>query len=239
MRIQAFLLTALLVAAAFAAPTIKLYRNETEVKYFHPQDHKLAFKADLGSMKLGQTKIKWKFLAVEVASGENGLIKEVEASGMVANQATGSLSLPSDWPYGNYKVELYVNGKLVATQPYVVSPEVKDLKATAHALFADDGKGGRGARLESFTPANHKQHFGVQVNGFFMGKAEAHWKFIAVDTPVGKNQLITEMKSDVSNTPGDTLTAHVELPQDWPVGKYRAEVSLNGRPLDTINYEVK
>ncbi len=239
MRNPTLLIVALLLATALAAPTIKLYRNESEVKFFHPQDHKLVFKADLGGMKLGQTKIKWKFIAVEVASGDNGLIKEVEASGMVANQATGSLTLPSDWPYGNYKAELYVNDKLVATQPYVVSPEVKDLKATAHAIFADDGKGGRGARVESFKPANHKQHFGVQVNGFLMGKAEAHWTFIAVDTAAGKNQKITEMKSDVSNTPGDTLTAHVELPQDWPVGKYRAEVTLNGRPLDAINYEVK
>lgn len=239
MRSKTLLLTALLLAAAFAAPTIKLLRNETEVKFFHPQDHSLFFKADLGTMKLGQTRIKWKFIAVEVAGGENGLIKEVEASSLMANHATGSLSLPRDWPYGNYKAELYVDDKLVATQPYIVSPEVKDLKATAHALFADDGKGGRGARVDSFKPANHRLHFGVQVNGFFMGKAEAHWTFVALDTAVGKNQKITEMKSDVSNTPGDTLTAQVELPNDWPVGTYRAEVTLNGRPLDSIPFEVK
>ena len=234
-----YLLLLLLFSVSLAAPGIQLLVGGKEVSFFRPTDHTLNFRVDLSTLKLGQTKAKWRFLAVETASGDKGLIKEAETSGLVTSQVDGTLTLPRDWPYGSYKAELYLNGKLHGTYPYIVSPAVDELKARGHGLFLDNGKGELGKKVEHFTPKDHMQHFAVGINGFVMGKAKVARTFVAVDTSQGKNQTITTLEKDVSNFQGDTLTSHIELPRDWPTGKYRAEVTLNGRALDKIDYEVK
>ncbi|HEV8635389.1 MAG TPA: hypothetical protein VG370_14275 [Chloroflexota bacterium] len=87
------------------------------------------------------------------------------------------------------------------------------------AFMRDDG-GKPGATVTSFKPSDHILHAQAKLNQTttnFNGKIA----WVAVDTEAGAGIPITE--TNVSGLAANTISSKLELPQDWPVGKYRVD----------------
>jgi hypothetical protein len=104
------------------------------------------------------------------------------------------------------------------------------------ALMRDDGNGEPGDVVQSFTPADRKMHFEVKTTGLLSPGSKVKWVFAAVDTTEGKNLQITTVETDV--LVANNLTATLTLDRDWPVGTYKADVTINGEPLTIVNFTV-
>jgi hypothetical protein len=103
-------------------------------------------------------------------------------------------------------------------------------------LRQDNGSGAAGDEVKSFKPTDHVQYFDVQLSGFLKQGSVVKWIFTAVDTTAGKDIKITEV--DVNVLLGNNLTAHLSMDKDFPVGTYKADILVDGKPLGTINYTV-
>lgn len=103
-------------------------------------------------------------------------------------------------------------------------------------LMRDNGSGEPGDVVQNFTPSDHNMHFEVKTTGLLSPGSKVKWVFTAVDTTEGKNIQITTFELDVLIA--NDLTATLTLDRDWPVGSYKADVSVNGTPLTTVNFTV-
>lgn len=65
------------------------------------------------------------------------------------------------------------------------------------------------------------------------GKLGVKW------THVDSNQTVTEETRDVNLTGMGTTEFHIAKPDGWPKGKYKVEVSLDGAPVQTREFEVR
>lgn len=230
---------------ALAAPTVKsieLLKDDAgkpgaAVPYFKPSDRVMHFKAQLESLQ-GSTKAKWVFTGLETEAGKNIKITEAEASSLIANTIDGTLKLPRDWPFGTYQAELFVNGSSLKKQKFYVTPAPAELKVKSTALFSDkDGKADR--QVKTFSPKQHKLHFEATLNGLMIDKCDVKWRYMVVKSDAGANREITTADASFQNSAVNNLTGHVSLPRDWPKGSYRADVTLNGRPLTSIPFTVQ
>jgi hypothetical protein len=110
------------------------------------------------------------------------------------------------------------------------------VQVESYKLFQDDGSGAKGPEVTSFTAADHTQYFEVKLTGFLKPGANVKWVFTAVDTTAGKDIKITEVEFKV--VVGNTLDANLKMDKDFPVGTYKAEITVDGQPLGTIDYSV-
>ena len=110
------------------------------------------------------------------------------------------------------------------------------VKIDSYKLLKDDGNGQAGDEVQSFTVADQKQYFDVQLTDFLKTGSVVKWVFTAVDTSGGKNITITEVNTKVFVA--NRLTANLSLGTDFPVGKYKADITVDGKPLGTIEYLV-
>jgi hypothetical protein len=76
----------------------------------------------------------------------------------------------------------------------------------------------------------------VQLTAFLKVGSVVNWVFTAVDTTAGKDIKITEVNTNV--TVANHLNANLSLNKDFPVGSYKADISVDGKPLGTIEYTV-
>jgi len=65
------------------------------------------------------------------------------------------------------------------------------------------------------------------------GKLSAKW------THVDSNQTVAEESKDFAFAGPGTTTFHITKPDNWPPGKYKVEVSLDGAVVNTTEFEVK
>jgi|SRR5437588_4727112 len=88
---------------------------------FSPTDHTVYCIAELNKIAKG-TQIKFTWVAVDVQGEEKGSkIKDVDyTTGSLENIVKAHLALPQDWPTGQYKVEVYINGDLAQSINYSV-----------------------------------------------------------------------------------------------------------------------
>lgn len=130
-------------------------------------------------------------------------------------------------------------GQPLATEAATEAPASSgsDINVTEVHLYRDDGFGEAGEEVEDFRPGDHKMHFELVADNLPSGET-TKWVFTAVDTEAGKN---IEVASDETGEilAADQLTAYVELPNDWPIGTYKAEVYVGDELIYTIDYEVK
>jgi hypothetical protein len=54
-----------------------------------------------------------------------------------------------------------------------------------------------------------------------------------------EHQLVNEMSETIAPSGPAATEFHISKPSPWPVGKYRVEVSLNGDPAGTREFEVR
>ncbi len=94
-----------------------------------------------------------------------------------------------------------------------------------------------GERVTHFAPGDRKIYCVVDLN---MAKVDTKVRFIwkAVDVEGADNG---EFKTiDYLTKPQEgRVNGHVSLPRDWPKGKYRVEVYINGELGKTIDYTIE
>ena len=117
------------------------------------------------------------------------------------------------------------------------SSDTSAITIDSYKLLKSDSSGSAaGDEVKSFKPSDRAQYFDVQLNNFLKQGSKVKWVFTAVDTTAGKDVKITEVEIQVLL--GNHLTSHLNLDKDFPVGTYKADITLDGRPLGTINYTV-
>lgn len=60
----------------------------------------------------------------------------------------------------------------------------------------------------------------------------AKWTF-------GDGQLVDESSQSIAPTGGAVTTFHIAKPDGWPVGKYKVDITLDGNPVASQEFEVK
>jgi hypothetical protein len=116
------------------------------------------------------------------------------------------------------------------------SPAASDIKIESYKLSQDNGSGKAGDEVKSFKPSDHVQYFDVQLTDFLKAGSVVKWVFTAVDTSAGKNLKITEVETKV--VVANHLNSQLSLDKDFPTGSFKADISVDGTPIGTIDYTV-
>lgn len=104
-------------------------------------------------------------------------------------------------------------------------------------MAKDDGNGAPGDETESFAASDKTVHCVATLK---QAKAGTQMKFSwwIVDADGSKNQKIKEI--DYSTKPLENIVhGHLTLPSNWPIGKYKCQVYVNGDLDKTIHYTVE
>jgi hypothetical protein len=91
-----------------------------ETTSFAPDDRTIHCVVKLKEAKRG-TAMKFSWWIVDADGSKNQKIKDIDyTTRTLENIVHGHLSLPQDWPAGQYKVQVYVNGDLDRTITYAI-----------------------------------------------------------------------------------------------------------------------
>ena len=104
-------------------------------------------------------------------------------------------------------------------------------------MAKDDGNGAPGDETDSFEPGDRTIHC---VTTLKEAKSGTQMKFSwwIVDADGTKNKKIKDI--DYSTRALENIVhGHLTLPQDWPVGKYKVQIYVNGDLDRTLFYSVK
>ncbi len=88
-----------------------------------------------------------------------------------------------------------------------------------------------------FKPEDHIFHTVINLNNPTAG-TKVRTVYIAVDAEGAKNQEIVQVEYQVK-TVEDIVHASAELPNDWPVGTYKADIYLNDKLDRSLDFSVK
>ena len=105
------------------------------------------------------------------------------------------------------------------------------------ALYADDGSGGEGEKVESFKLTDNPQHFKAHMSEF-EGGTRLKFVFTAVNAGGEKNLKILEKEMETSSLENE-MTCKLKMANPFPKGDYKAEVYVNGKLSKTVNYKVQ
>ncbi len=87
---------------------------------FSPSDHKVHVVITLNKAKAG-TQVRAIWIAANVAGETNKQLKSLDYTTNSAEKTiSGYLRWPQDWPTGDYRVEIYINGVLDKTINYTI-----------------------------------------------------------------------------------------------------------------------
>ncbi|MFN2576139.1 MAG: hypothetical protein ABR607_00445 [Pyrinomonadaceae bacterium] len=88
---------------------------------FEPSDSKIHCVITLNKAKAG-TKIKTVWIAVDVAGSKNDELKTLDyTTNSFEKNIAGYITWKGDWPKGQYRLEVYINGYLDKTIDYTVA----------------------------------------------------------------------------------------------------------------------
>jgi hypothetical protein len=104
-------------------------------------------------------------------------------------------------------------------------------------MAKDNGRGAPGSETDSFSPDDRTIHCVVKLKEAKAGtKMQFSWWI--VDAEGTKNQKIKDI--DYSTRALENIVhGHLSLPQDWPQGKYKVQVFVNGDLDKTLAYNVE
>lgn len=93
-----------------------------------------------------------------------------------------------------------------------------------------------GEAVTSFSPTDRTFHAAIELNRIETGlTAKTVWT--AVETTGGQNVEIAQ--KEFSGLAVNIIKAQVELPRDWPAGKYKLDIYLNGTIAKTVEFNVQ
>lgn len=102
-------------------------------------------------------------------------------------------------------------------------------------MAKDNGSGDPGDTTDEFGPADRTIHCVVKLRESKPG-TKMRYSWWIVDADGSKNEKIKDL--DYTTRAEEVIHGHLTLPQDWPVGKYKVEVYVNGNLEKTVGYVV-
>ena len=104
-------------------------------------------------------------------------------------------------------------------------------------MAKDDGHGAPGDETESFAPGDRTVHCVATLKE---SKAGTQMKFAwwIVDAGGSTNEKFKEIDY-TTNPKEDKIHGHLTAPKDWPKGKYKVQVFVNGDLDKTVAYEIE
>jgi hypothetical protein len=103
--------------------------------------------------------------------------------------------------------------------------------------MAKDKNGDPGEETTSFAPSDRMIHCVIALNKAKKG-TEVRFIWKIVDVEGSKNEDIKTIDYTTKSFE-NKVHGHLNLPRDWPVGKYRVEVYINGNLDKTIDYTIE
>ena len=104
-------------------------------------------------------------------------------------------------------------------------------------MAKDDGSGKPGARTNKFETSDRTIHCVVTLNEAKAG-TDLKFSWWIVDADGTQNQKIKDIDY-VTKTLENVIRGHLSLPQDWPTGKYKVQIYINGNLDRTVPYTVQ
>jgi hypothetical protein len=107
----------------------------------------------------------------------------------------------------------------------------------AELHMAKDNNGEPGDETETFSPGDRTIHCVAKLNSSKSG-TKINFAWWVVEAEGSKNDKIKDIDY-TTNALENVVHAHLTLPRDWPQGKYKCEVSVNGNLDKSVEYTVE
>ena len=104
-------------------------------------------------------------------------------------------------------------------------------------MAKDDGSGQPGDHTTTFEPGDHTIHCVATLKEAKAG-TEMKFSWYIVDADGTQNKKVKDIDYS-TKTLENVIHGHLTLPQDWPKGKYKVEVYVNGNLDKTVPYTVE
>ena len=117
------------------------------------------------------------------------------------------------------------------------SEEVASGSAIKEIHMAKDNNGKPGDKTDRFEPGDRTIHCVATLSEAKAG-TEMRFSWWIVDAEGTKNQKIKDIDY-TTRTLENVIHGHLTLPQDWPQGKYKVQVYVNGNLDKTLPYTVE
>jgi hypothetical protein len=87
----------------------------------------------------------------------------------------------------------------------------------------------------TFAPTQNAIYASVSTTGSTTGATlSAHFSYLE-----GKGQEVTTISQTIATDGPATTTFKLRNPNDWPAGKYKVEIAIDGKPVTSQTFEVK
>jgi len=87
----------------------------------------------------------------------------------------------------------------------------------------------------TFAPTQNTIYASVATSGSTTGATlSAHFSYLE-----GKGQDVTTISQTIATDGPATTTFKLHNPNDWPAGKYKVEIAIDGKPVTSQTFEVK
>jgi len=90
------------------------------VEVFIPTDQVHHFDIKLDAIKTGNHEFLVEFWAVDTTAGENLKVTEFRSKSLVTNTINAKISLPREWPVGQYRLDVKMDGNTIGSYEYDV-----------------------------------------------------------------------------------------------------------------------
>lgn len=88
---------------------------------------------------------------------------------------------------------------------------------------------------DTIAAAQNVIYASVQTRGVTDGATlSARWSYLD-----GKDQLVSAISQSIATTGPAVTTFKIQNPHNWPEGKYKVEIALDGKPVSTQAFQVK
>jgi hypothetical protein len=127
---------------------------------------------------------------------------------------------------GNTSSNTSTNGRRANADVYVKTVEV-----------AKDDNGDAGESTTTFAPSDRTVHCVVTLNKA-KGDTKVKVVWVAVDTEGAKDEELDSLEYS-TKLYGERVDGHLTWPRDWPRGRYRVDVYIDGALDKTTNYKIE
>jgi hypothetical protein len=104
-------------------------------------------------------------------------------------------------------------------------------------MAKDDGNGNPGDETDSFAPGDRTIHCVASLKQAKSG-TDMRFSWWIVDADGSKNQKVKDIDYK-TRALENIVHGHLTLPQDWPVGKYKVQIYVNGDLDKTAFYSIQ
>jgi hypothetical protein len=104
-------------------------------------------------------------------------------------------------------------------------------------MARDNGKGDPGEETDTFTSKDRTIHCVTTIKDAKSG-TQMKFSWYVVEAEGGKNEKIRDIDY-TTRALENVVHGHLIAPRDWPPGKYKVEVYVNGNLEETVPYTVQ